>query len=145
MFVVDTNVLLYAVNRRAPEHEVCRGLVEGWRRRTEPWHLTWNVLYEFLSVATHPNTFERPWSGWEALDFIDWLREAPSLTLLDHSPAHSEVLARLVDNVMLLSGGQFHDAHTVALMHEHGVRTVYTRDADFRRFVGIQVIDPLSA
>ena len=36
------------------------------------------------------------------------------------------------------------DAHTAALMREHGVRVVYTRHADFHRFPGIEVRDPLT-
>lgn len=36
-----------------------------------------------------------------------------------------------------------HDAHTAALMREHGVRAIYTRDTDFHRFPGIEVVDPL--
>ncbi|GIW53056.1 MAG: hypothetical protein KatS3mg081_2411 [Gemmatimonadales bacterium] len=31
------------------------------------------------------------------------------------------------------------------LMREHGVRRIYTRDADFHRFPFIEVLDPLSA
>ena len=35
-----------------------------------------------------------------------------------------------------------HDAHTAILMREHGIRTIYTRDADFHRFPFIEPIDP---
>jgi uncharacterized protein len=35
------------------------------------------------------------------------------------------------------------DAHVVALMLQHDVPTIYTHDRDFRRFDGIDVIDPL--
>jgi hypothetical protein len=34
--------------------------------------------------------------------------------------------------------------NTVALMREHGIRQVVTRDADFHRFKGIEVVDPVS-
>jgi predicted nucleic acid-binding protein len=34
------------------------------------------------------------------------------------------------------------DAHLVALMRQHGVRTIVTRDRGFRRFDGIRVRDP---
>jgi predicted nucleic acid-binding protein len=34
------------------------------------------------------------------------------------------------------------DAHVVALMHQHGVRTIWTRDRGFRRFRGIEAHDP---
>jgi len=38
MFVVDTNVLIYAANADSPEHERCRELLEGWRAAREPWY-----------------------------------------------------------------------------------------------------------
>ena len=60
MFVVDTNILLYAVDRDSPEHAVCRAYLQKWRRRPDPWHLTWGIIYEFLRVATHPNVFRKP-------------------------------------------------------------------------------------
>ena len=45
MFVVDTNVLVYAANASCPEHARCRALVEQWRRQKGVWYLTWGVLY----------------------------------------------------------------------------------------------------
>lgn len=36
------------------------------------------------------------------------------------------------------------DAHIVALMHRHGVRTIVTHDRDFRRFDGVRVRDPFA-
>ena len=53
------------------------------------------------------------------------------------------MLAALFTDVPMLAGNLLHDAHTVALMREHGVRSIVTRDADFHRFPGIDVRDPL--
>ena len=36
------------------------------------------------------------------------------------------------------------DAHTAILMHEHGIRRIVTRDADFHRFPFLEVVDPLA-
>ena len=41
-------------------------------------------------------------------------------------------------------GNLVHDAHTAILMHEHGIREIYTRDADFHRFSFLRVVDPLA-
>ena len=43
-----------------------------------------------------------------------------------------------------LRGNIVHDLHTAALMREHGIRDIYTRDSDFSRFPFVKVIDPLS-
>lgn len=37
------------------------------------------------------------------------------------------------------------DAHLVTLMRRYGVRTILTRDRDFRRFDGIRALDPFAA
>ena len=39
-------------------------------------------------------------------------------------------------------GNAVPDAHIAALMRQHGVTTIYTRDRDYRRFDGIRVRDP---
>jgi predicted nucleic acid-binding protein len=36
------------------------------------------------------------------------------------------------------------DAHLVALMHQHGVSTIWSRDRDLRKFDGITARDPFS-
>ena len=35
------------------------------------------------------------------------------------------------------------DAHFAAILKQHGIRTLYTHDRDFRRFPFLRVIDPL--
>jgi predicted nucleic acid-binding protein len=52
MFVVDTNILLYAADQHAPEHETARRLVEAWRRQSGAWYVTWGIGYEFLRVLS---------------------------------------------------------------------------------------------
>jgi predicted nucleic acid-binding protein len=34
------------------------------------------------------------------------------------------------------------DAHLAALLKQHGVRTLFTRDSDFRKFAFLDVRDP---
>ena len=53
MFVVDTNILIYAADRDSPEHARCRELLDGWRSQATPWYVSWGILYEFLRVATY--------------------------------------------------------------------------------------------
>lgn len=143
MFVVDTNVLVYAADVGSPEHAECRRRLEEWRRGRLPWYLTWNIVYEFLRVVTHPRVFRRPWSvaaGWQ---FIEAVLAAPALSLLTHTPRHAEVAAVTVAKLPILRGNLLHDTHTAVLMREHGIRTIYTRDSDFHRFPFLEVVDPL--
>lgn len=41
-------------------------------------------------------------------------------------------------------GNHVPDAHVAALMRRHGVRLIYTRDKDFRRYEGIEAQDPFA-
>lgn len=143
MFVVDTNILIYAADRSAPEHATCRNLVLQWREQPTPWHLTWGIMYEFLRVSTHPRVFRAPLDIAEAWTFIRALLASPRLTVLTETDRHDQIAAGFFDDLRGLSGNLVFDAHTAILMKEHGIATIYTRDSDFHRFKFLTVIDPL--
>lgn len=144
MFVVDTNILIYAANVGAPEHARCRELLEGLRSGREPWYTTWAILYEFLRVVTHPRVLPKPWSAVAALEFVDALLGTASHRVLTESDRHASVARELAEAIPGLSGNLLHDFHTVVMMREHGLQRIYTRDVDFRRFDFIESIDPLA-
>lgn len=145
MFVVDTNILLYAADRDAPEHTACRGLVEGWRAQSTPWHLTWGIVYEFVRVATHPNVFRKPFTLAAAWSFVEATLAAPSVSPLLPTERHQRVMAEVFAEIPDIRGNLVFDAHTAILMREHGIKMIYTRDRDFHRFPFLDVIDPLQA
>lgn len=144
MFVIDTNVLVYAVDRDAADHVACRTLVERCRAQAEPWYLTWGIAYEFLRVTTHPAIFRRPLSTRQAWGFLEAVFAAPGLGMLHETDRHAHVAAEVFREVPGLAGNLAFDAHTATLMREHGVRAIYTGDGDFNRFSFIDVIDPVS-
>ncbi len=113
MYVVDTNVLVYAANRDSEFHERCRQAIEQCRARASPWYVSWPICYEFLRVC-----------------------------VLVHTNRHMELLSEVVAELPELRANILHDAHTAVLMREHGIRQIYTRDSDFHRFPFITVIDP---
>lgn len=144
MFVVDTNILVYAANRDAPEHGRCRELTESWRTGRTPWYTTWAILYEFIRVITHPRVLPRPWNTPAAFGFVEAVLATPSHKVLIESERHGDVAREMTNEVPGFAGNLLHDFHTAVLMREHGLARVYTRDADFRRFRHIEVIDPLA-
>lgn len=143
MFVVDTNLLLYAVNPDAPEHERARSELEDWRRGSRSWFLTWGIVYEFLRVATHPHIFPHPLTLPDAWAFLTAVLASPSCDLLIETDRHPEVLDALTAAHPRLSGNPVHDLHTVALMKEHGVEEIRTADTDFHQFAFLEVVNPL--
>lgn len=144
MFVVDTNVLLYAAEKSFTEHKRCHQLVEDWRRQPMAWYTTWGILYEFVRVATHPRVFRKPWTPAGAWAFVETLLQAPSLTVLVEGERHRATATQVLKEVPFVAGNLIHDAHTAILMREHGIRRIYTRDMDFHRFPFLEVRDPLA-
>lgn len=124
MFVVDTNVLVYAAVVSAPVHARCRALLERWRAQSGAWHLTWGNCYEFLRVVTHPRVLRKPWSSSAAGEFLEVLQQAPGLSLLTPTDRHAAVLAEVMSEVPMLVGNLWHDAETAVLMREHGIRRI---------------------
>ena len=143
MFLVDTNVLVYAANIDSQFHEPCRDWLARQRARPDAWYTTWPVLYEFLRVTTHPRVMRRPWTAAAAWQFVAALLASPGLGVLVQTQRHAEVAGNVMSELPHLAGNLLHDAHTAILMREHGVRRICTRDADFSRFPFLEVIDPL--
>ena len=144
MLLIDTNVLVYAVNQDAEFHQECRNKLEEVRARDLPWYLSWPICYEFLRVCTHPNIMTRPWKLHSAWQFLQSLLDSPAGGLLLPTLQHENVLREIIAEVPHLRGNIVHDLHTAALMREHGIRDIYTRDSDFSRFPFVKVIDPLA-
>lgn len=141
MFVVDTNVLVDALDAASSWHRTCRASLERWRRQAGAWHVTWSILYEFMRVMTH-RARPRPLTADQALSAVESLLASPGLSVLTATSRHAAVLREVVESIPSASGNLLHDAHVVTLMHEHGVSRIYTRDVDLHRFAGIEVVDP---
>jgi toxin-antitoxin system PIN domain toxin len=144
VFVVDTNVLVYAANADSPQHSTCREMLESWRRQASAWYVTWGIVYEFLSVMTHPQVHERPWSVLEAWGFIHALLASPGLGVLAPTERHAAVAGEVLGELPHMSGTLMYDAQIAVLMREHGINRIYTRDTDFHRFPFLQTLDPLT-
>jgi toxin-antitoxin system PIN domain toxin len=143
VFVVDTNVLVYAARSDSPYHRACREAVERWRAQRGAWFTTWSIVYEFLRVMTHRRATPVPWTVGGAWTFVEALLAAPGFAVLAPTTRHPEVAAEVFRSLPDLSGTHLHDAHIAVLMREHGIRRIYTRDTGFHRFPFLEPIDPV--
>lgn len=75
MFVVISNVLVYADDESAAEHARCRALVEAWRRRSGAWYITWGICYEFLRIVT-ARVMRHPWTVAAGVGFLQALQQS---------------------------------------------------------------------
>lgn len=144
MFLVDTNIFVYAAIRQSQAYQQARRLIDQWRSGTDPWFATWHIMYEFLRVVTHRAILEQALKLEEARSFVDSLFVGPSFGLLVETDRHAQVLRELTTQYPGLAGNVLHDFHTVALMQEHGVREIRTTDTDFHQFKFLRVVNPLA-
>jgi hypothetical protein len=142
-FLVDTNVLAYAVNRDCDEHRAAGAALEGWLSAPVPWAITWGIVYEFLRVVTHPRIFRRPLTAGQALAFLEPILGADVVTVLAPTARHEALLWSTVREFGTPAGNVFHDLQTAVIMREHGISEIMTADTDFRKFSFLTVTNPV--
>jgi len=138
---VDVNVLLYASNADAPEHERATALVQHLASGPELVVLCWPTVMGYLRIATHPSIFSRPLAHGEAMANIEVLAAQPHVRVVGESSRFWEIYRSLAADVPARGNG-VPDAHLVALMVEHGVDIIWSRDRDFRKYPSVVARDP---
>jgi len=142
MLAVDTNVLVYAHRREAPEHAVARELLRKLAEGELPWAVPWPCIYEFFGIVTNVRIWKErasePKQAWAQIE--DW-RGSPSLHLLHETEDFGGVLAGFLLRPRV-RGPVVHDARVAALCVAHGVEALLTRDRDFSLFHELAVQNP---
>jgi toxin-antitoxin system PIN domain toxin len=139
---VDTNVLLYAANADDEAQPAARTLLERLAGGPDLLYLFWPTIMGFLRIATHPTVFPNPRSPEQALAAITVLVDRPNVRTPAEAAGFWELYRATADSQT--RGNHVPDAHIAALMRQHGVRVIYTRDKDFRRYDGIEARDPFA-
>jgi toxin-antitoxin system PIN domain toxin len=140
-FSCDANVLLYASDSASPVHEVARRFLKQAATGDDLFCLGWPTVMSYLRIATHSGIFSSPLSPAEALRNVDALVALPHVRLLAEESGFLGVY-REVTGSFPVRGNLVPDAHLAALLKQHGVRTLHTRDFDFRKFPFLDVRDP---
>lgn len=141
MKLLDLNLLLYAIDEGAANHDRARPWLEETLSGTEQIGFAWIVLLGFLRISTNPVVFGRPLESTEALDYLDgWLAQ-PVATMIQPTERHASHLRELLTPVGA-AGNLTSDAHLAALAIEHGAE-LCSCDTDFARFPGLRWRDPL--
>lgn len=141
MRVVDTNVLLDAVNADAAEHVTARSWLERALSGSETVGFAWVVLLAFARIATKAGVFATPLTPIVAFDYVEeWLAQ-PATMVVHPTPRHLALLRGFLEHSGT-AGNLTTDAHLAALTVEHGGRLV-SFDRDFGRFAGLRWAHPI--
>lgn len=136
MNLVDANVLLYAVNTDAAQHERSRRWLDGALSGDDTVAFAWIALLAFVRLTTKAGLFPSPLTVEQAMDRVEAWLDAPPAVLVEPTPDHP----RLVGSLLLpfgTGGNLVNDAHLAALAIEHRCGIV-SFDSDFARFPGLR-------
>lgn len=139
----DVHVLLYATHRGSPFHEQAKALVERFLAGPGLVYLLWPVALGYLRIVTHPKLLDAPLAPNIAARNIAQFTAQPHVRQVGEADGFWPVYRRVADAVNP-RGNLVPDAHLVALMHQHGISTMWSHDRDFRKFDGIRVRDPFA-
>ncbi len=142
-FSLDVNVLLYASNADCAEHQAATAFLQRVATGRDLCGLAWPTVMGYLRIATHPSIFPRPLPHAQAMANIDALLALPHVRTLSENERFWPIY-RDIAGSLPLRGNLVPDAHLAALLHAHGIKTLYSRDRDFRKFDGIELRDPLA-
>ena len=143
MILTDANLLLYAYNRNAIEHEAARRWLEGQLSAPDLFCFSWQTMTASYGSALTRGRSRSPLTVAEATTIVaEWL-ERPQAVVLTPGERHWEILSHLL-NTGQATGPLVMDAHLAALSIEHGC-ILATTDLDFARFPGLQTTNPLAS
>jgi toxin-antitoxin system PIN domain toxin len=141
MILTDANLLLYAYNVDATEHDTSRQWLETQLSGPNLFCFAWQTITAFLRISTNQRAFAAPLSIKEAAGIVTQWLERPQTVLLTPGEKHWAIFQDLLESGQA-TGPLVMDAHLAALAIEHGAALAST-DRDFARFPGLTLINPL--
>jgi toxin-antitoxin system PIN domain toxin len=140
VILLDTNVLVYAVDSEARLHAACREVVSRAMSGRLGAVVVPQVLMEFFAVVTSARRVQSPLSAADATAQVtDWRQSIrvryPTQRCLEEWAVMTEQLRPV--------GLEVHDVFLAAQMLAHGIREICTVNAgDFAGIEGITVLHP---
>ena len=140
MTLVDTNVLLYAINTASPQHQAAKTWLDDALSADARVGLPWLSLLAFARIATHPSVFPKPLTTEQALSVLEAWCGQPNVV----HPEPSRTFSSTFTHTLTAGGARgslVNDAYLAALAIEYGA-TLATFDRDFARFDGVTTMTP---
>jgi uncharacterized protein len=121
--VLDTNVLVYAVDADAPQHRASRVLLDAALDPSITLYVTSQILCEFYSLVTNPRRVRVASSATEAMRIISAMLALPGLFVL---PVPARAVAAWMQLLQRhpVTGGDVFDLQIVATMQANGIQRI---------------------
>lgn len=141
-YSIDANIFVYASDNNSRHQQQAATFLEERKNDTELLFLSWFTLMAYQRITTHPNIFPTPLSPEEAWKNIEYLLTWPQVRIISEEEGFSDYYLQTTSEFPV-RGNLVSDAHLAAILRQHGVKTMYSADSDFRKFSFLKVINPL--
>jgi toxin-antitoxin system PIN domain toxin len=141
VILVDANLLIYAGNESAAEHDVAREWLDEQLNGTTRVGLPWPSLLAFIRLATNSAVVRHPVTpsvAWRQVQ--EWLA-CEAVWIPQPGTRHADILGGLLQHPLVTSR-LVPDAHLASIAIEHGL-TLCSTDGDFAKFAGLKWRNPL--
>ena len=151
MKVIDTNILIYAVNEGSPHFEKASIWWRNALNADEPIGIPWISALACVRILTNDSLFEKPLTMEQGLELVEGWLSYPRVNFLNPTAGHLHRVRTLLTTGIPGETREadhkrhnlLNDAHIAALAIEHG-GTVFTADSDFEIFTQVNSVNPLS-
>ena len=143
MIFPDLNLLVYAYNSDADQHERAAEWLESVLNGDGKVCFCWHTILGLVRITTTPSMFPRCFTNSVAISIANDLINNPNSMMLLPGERHFSIFTKLA-NETGFSGPRISDVHLAALAIEHSA-TFASNDRDFRYFDGLKLINPLAA
>ena len=141
MISIDTNVLLYGLNRDCPEHAAARAFLEACAGRTRRRDRGARARRAYV-LLRNPAVVSRPLEADAAAGLCQSFRRHPRWAVLDSADVMDRVWAAAARPGV--ARRHVFDARLAHTLLDHGVTELATRNTgDFERFGFTRVFDPV--
>lgn len=140
---LDANVLIYASDETSAHYRRALAFLGECVEGPDLLCLTWPTIMAYQRIATHPAIFQNPLSPAAAWRNVRHLLERPRVRVVGEQPGFAEEYED-VTGAFPVRGNHVPDAHLATILRQNGVKTIYTADADFRKFPFLEVVNPFS-
>ncbi len=135
MKIVDVNVLVYASNTQARQHDEANDWLNAALSGGMPVGFAWAVLLGYVRITTNSRVMESPLTPSVAMDHVDSWLASRAAHVVEPTARHSALVRTLLGSTGV-GANLVPDAHLAALSLEHKA-TVVTYDTDYTKFPGV--------
>lgn len=137
MIGIDTNILVDLLVSSTPQHNQ---VVQAVSKLDEDFCTTPTNIGECLRVITHPKVFLKPLVLSRAVLLLSQALDFYKIRILEESTDWWQALTEVEKDIPGIRGNEIFDARIALCLKFHGVKRIYSRDADFRKYSFIKIL-----